>query len=452
MAQFDQIVLKRWTPRQKFAFRIAFLFFVIMAIPWNGFWYDNIFSIRWSTLEYRTLHVFCEYTPKFIEVKTESGHWGIASYVNWAIVLAVAVPGASIWTFFDRGRANYIALSYWLRTLARYRAGVGILGYGFTKLFPTQMPYPSIGILHTDFINLTPQKVFWLSVGSVPWYECFTGFLELLAGVLLLFRKTSLYGSILLVAALGDIVFVNFAYDGEVHLFSTYLALFGLVVLAYDVPALYNLLIKERYTVLRHYYPAFTKGWQITRLAVKTATFAIFIGLFAILMYQNFRYDPYKLPHNKGLKQTSGFYNVTEFRINDKAISYSPLDSVRWQDVTFEKWSTLTFKINKPVQIDISGGGGRPKKDIDRRFEMAGVAGGRRFFTYRADTLKHIMYLQNKNIPDTAQKLVFHYFKVGSSRIILTGLDENRDSLYVVLDRSNKKAVLPESTLQAGNY
>jgi hypothetical protein len=339
-----------------------------------------------------------------------------------------------------------------LRALARYRAGVGILGYGFTKLFPTQMPYPSIGILHTDFINLTPQKVFWLSVGSVPWYEAFTGFLELLAGVLLLFRKTSLYGSVLLVAALGDIVFVNFAYDGEVHLFSTYLALFGLVVLAYDVPALYNLLIKERYTLSQHYYPVFSKGWQLTRIGIKTATFAVFIVLFAFLMYQNFRYDPYKLPHNKGLAQTSGFYNVTEFRLNNKIIPYSPSDTVRWQDATFEKWSTLTFKLNKPVQIDISGGGGRQKKDIDRRFEMAGVAGGRRFFTYRADTLNHILYLQNKNIPDTAQRLVFHYTKIGASRIILTGSNENRDSLYVVLDRSDKKEVLPVSTLQAGNY
>lgn len=426
--------------------------FVIMAIPWNGFWYDNIFSLRLKTLEYRNLHVFCEYTPKFIEIKTESGHWGIASYVNWAIILLIAALGGLVWTFFDRKRQNFAVLSYWLRTLARYRAGVGILGYGFTKLFPTQMPYPSIGILHTDFINLTPQKIFWLSVGSVPWYESFTGFLELLAGVLLQFRKTSLYGSILLVAALGDIVFVNFAYDGEVHLFSTYLALFGLVVLAYDVPALYNLLIRERYTVPLHYYPAWSKSWRITRLGIKFITFAVFIGLFTFLMYQNFRYDAYKLPHNKGLAQTSGFYNVTEFRVNNKIIPYSPLDTVRWQDATFEKWATFTFKLNKPVQIDILGGGGRPKKDIDRRFEMAGVAGGRRFFTYHADTVNHILYLQNKNIPDTAQKLVFHYIRAGASRVILTGTNENRDSVYMVLDRSNKKSVLPESTLQAGNY
>jgi lysylphosphatidylglycerol synthetase-like protein (DUF2156 family) len=111
MANLDQVSVKRWAPRQKVAFRIAFLFFVIMAIPWNGFWYNNVFSIRLNTLEYRNLHVFCEYTPSFIQIKTESGHWGIASYVNWAIVLLIAIIGGLIWSFFDGKRANYTVLS-----------------------------------------------------------------------------------------------------------------------------------------------------------------------------------------------------------------------------------------------------------------------------------------------------------------------------------------------------
>ena len=441
-----------WKNDQKIFFRILFLFFLIMSIPWNGFWYKNIASITWDTLEYRHLHVFCEFTPKFVEINSESGHWGIESYVNWALILAVSVIGGLLWTVLDKQRAEYNTLYYWLRTLVRYRAGVGVLGYGFTKLFPTQMPYPSLSILNTDFINLTPQKVFWLSVGSVPWYECYTGFIELLAGVLLLFRPTALYGGILLFAALGDIVFVNFVYDGEVHLFSTYLCLYGLFVLAHDVPKLYNLLIRERFTVPVNFHPKFSSGWQTFRVVVKSGTLLIFIGLFSYLMYQNFRYDPYKLPHNKGLANTAGYYHITEFRVNNKIIPYSPVDSVRWEDAVFEKWSTFTFKVNRPVKIDISGGGGRPKKEIDRRFEMAGVAGGRRFFTYRADTLAKVLYLQNKNIPDTTQRLVFHYAKPSPSRIILSGLDENQDSLYVILDKADRKYLLPESTLQAGSY
>jgi hypothetical protein len=34
----------------------------------------------------------------------------------------------------------------------------------------------------------------------------------------------------------------------------------------------------------------------------------------------------------------------------------------------------------------------------------------------------------------------------------LTGLNENKDSIYVVLDKRDRKYVLPESTLSAGKY
>lgn len=452
MAENNTTEVHIWKRYQLISFRILFLFFAIMSIPWNGFWYKNIASIRWDTLEYRHLHVFCEFTPAFVKIDTESGHWGIESYINWAIVFIISLIGGLLWSWFDKQRKEYNILYYWLRTLVRYRAGVGVLGYGFTKLFPTQMPYPSISILNTDFINLTPQKVFWLSVGSVPWYESYTGLVELLAGVLLLFRPTALYGGILLFAALGDIVFVNFVYDGEVHIFSTYLCLYGLFVVAHDVPKLYNLLIREKFTLPVNFYPKLSKGWQTSRIVIKSGTLLIFIGLFSYLMYQNFKYDPYKLPHNKALANTAGHYHVTEFRLNNKVIPYSPVDTTRWQDAAFEKWSTFTFKVNKAVKVDISGGGGRPKKEVDRRFEMAGVAGGMRFFTYEADTLNKVLYLQNKNIPDTTQRLVFHYIKPSTSRIILSGLNENRDSVYVILDRSSRKYTLPESTLQAGNY
>src|SRR5690606_39888869 len=102
-------------------------------------------------------------------------------------------------------------LFYWLHVVVRYRAGLGIIGFGFTKLFPVQMPYPSLGILDTDYGDLTAQKIFWLSFGIVPWYQIFAGILEVGAGTLLFFRKTVPIGAALLVGALGAIVVVNFA-------------------------------------------------------------------------------------------------------------------------------------------------------------------------------------------------------------------------------------------------
>ena len=40
----------------------------------------------------------------------------------------------------------------------------------------------------------------------------------------------------------------------------------------------------------------------------------------------------------------------------------------------------------------------------------------------------------------------------GGQRVVLSGINENKDSIRVVLDRYNKKYLLPESTLKAGSY
>src|SRR5262249_51825462 len=157
---------------------------------------------------------------------------------NWIITLAVAIAGGLIWTWIARlrkkERSEYNSLYYWLRVVVRYRAGIGIIGFGFTKLLPVQMPYPSLGVLNTNFGDLTAQKIFWLSVGIVPWYQIFTGIVEVAAGTLLFFRKTTTLGAILLFGALGDIVYVNFAYDGGVHGYSSYFVLLSAFLLIPD--------------------------------------------------------------------------------------------------------------------------------------------------------------------------------------------------------------------------
>lgn len=435
-------------------------------------------------------------------------------YTDWGIALLIAVVGGLIWTLIDRKSKSYELLYYWIRVVVRYRAGIGIIGFGFTKLFPTQMPYPSLGLLNTNFGDFTTQKIYWLSVGIVPWYQVFGGVVEIVAGALLFFRKTTTYGAILLAAALGDITFVNYAYDGGVHVYAFYFVLLSLFLIADDVPDLYNLLIREKHTVPYKVYPDFNKPWlKYTRIGLKALTFIIFFGILTYTEVINFKYDPYKQPSTAGVKKLRGNYRVTEFKINGQEIPYNPLDSVRWQEATFENWTTLTFRVNKPVLIDPSNGGGSPMRDIQRTFEISGVAGGQRAYHYYADTIDHVLYLQDKNAvasrgggrggrrarnenkSDKAEKdnwiskiawqhigdenhmidkrawserrdrefaipareskrnkMTLRYDTKDGSRVILSGINEKKDSIYVILDRYERKYVLPKSTLVAGKY
>jgi hypothetical protein len=89
----------------------------------------------------------------------------------------------------------------------------------------------------------------------------------------------------------------------------------------------------------------------------------------------------------------------------------------------------------------------KAKKNRDlgvTRWEVGGMAGERRYFFYKADTVKHILHLQNKNVNYKNETQVLHYSRPTPDRVILWGINEFRDSIYVVLDRSTKKYPLVE--------
>lgn len=385
-----------WSFVKKIGFRIVFLFFILMSIPWNWRWYTDLFQIDWVGLHYRDLYDIARFQPSFRVLGQWLPSW--YGYSDWIVVFLIALIGASVWTASDKKTKNYNKLYYWLLVVARYRAGIGIIGFAFTKVLPVQMPYPSEGILNTDFGDLTQQKIYWLSIGIVPWYQVFTGLVELAAGAMLFFRKTTFYGAALLTGALGSITYVNFAYEGGVHIYASYFVLFGLFILSYYIPRIYQLMIREEYTVPVNFYPAFDKTWQyVLRIGVKAAVIIMFLGVLLYVQLLNFWYDPYKQPSSPGVAKLRGYYVVKAFYLNNKLIPEALNDSVRWQDLTFEKWTTMTFKVSKPQPLDLSNGGGNPIRDIDRTFEIAGV-GGRRVFHYYADTIDRVLYLQDKNI------------------------------------------------------
>ena len=512
----------RWKPYQLVLFRIAFIFFIAISIPNNAAWYVQLFRLNILQLNYRDLYDIARFGSGIDFFGTKIFGSPLLGYANWIITALVAIAGGLIWTFIVRRKdiREYNVLYYWLRVVVRYRAGIGIIGFGFTKLLPTQMPYPSFGVLNTNLGDLTAQKLYWLSIGIVPWYQVFAGIVEITAGAMLFFRRTTTLGSILLFAALGDIVYVNFAYDGGVHVYSSYFCLLAAFLLINDTPKIYRLLVQERFTVPVNFYPPFSRGLQYTRIGLKSLTIFVFLILLFYLQLINFLYDPYKQPAVAGVKALRGNYAVTEFRVNNQVIPYSPLDSVRWQEATFENWSTLTFRTHKALPLDLSNGGGDPQRDVNRTFEITGVAGGQRAFHYYADEVNKVLFLEEKYkpIPDRRNRtagaggdggaivtesakekplllkdwipaeslknignelykinsialsarrtrdynavpenevrkhLVLQYSTTDGSHIVLRGVDENKDSLYVVLDRVNRNYALLPSKLEAGSY
>ncbi len=141
------------------------------------------------------------------------------------------------------------------------------------------------------------------------------------------------------------------------------------------------------------------------------------------------------------MKNAYGFYNVREFRLNNRVIPYSTTDQDRWQDVVFEKWATASIKIARPIKIDRSTGDEYHKADLDRDFESAGV-GGRHYYAYSADTITKSLVLINKNKNHRGELFDLHYSIPNDSTIVVQGVNEKKDTVYAVLDRVNRKYLL----------
>jgi hypothetical protein len=419
-----------WSEKEKNIFRFFFLFFIIQTLPLSVDFFKTVFGINWVHINYTDIFNLTRLSAKFIT--------GADSFINWIIIAVVSLIGTVLWSKSKFKNQDYSTLYYWLRVVVRYRLAIGVIGYGFIKFFPLQAPFPSISNLNTNYGDFTDWKIFSMSLGIVPSYESFLGGIELLAGFLLLCRKTATLGALLIVVFTGNVFIANLAYNGGEYVYSLYLVILALFVLSFDAVRIYNLISLERPTQPNVFKPNFSSRQKKIRLVLKTLIIFFFIFFYGFKTYSGYRHDPYQFPTTAGLAKASGIYNVSEFKINNRVLPYSATDSVRWKDVVFEKWATISVRSNRPVIIDSANYEQVFQKDKDRDYEIAGTA-GRHYYAYTTDTLNHVLVLENKNPHYKSEKLELKYSRPDIATIILTGIDQHKDSIYVVLNKLNKK-------------
>lgn len=419
-----------WKDSEKSFFRFIFIYLLLQSVPLDWKFYRDLFSINWADLYYGDIFTITRYFPRFFSDSE--------TFADWIILIAISAIGAVIWTKRDSVTTDYSVLYYWLRVIVRYRLAIGIIGYGMIKFFPAQAPFPSISNLNTNYGDFHAWKLFSLSLGVVPGYESFLGGVELLAGLLLFFRRTASVGALLILVFTGNVFISNLAYEGGEYVYSFYLIVLAIFVLAYDAQRIYNLISLERPTSPNTFKPAFPGKLGIARLILKSFVIFFFVFLYGYKTSSEFKSDPYQFPVSKGLSEASGIYNVSEFRINNKTIPYSLTDPLRWKDVVFEKWATISIRSNRPVVLDSANMEKVFRNDKDRNYELAG-SGGRHYYAYSADTSSHTLNLENKNKNYKNETLILHYTRPDSSTIILSGINENKDSVYAVLNKIHKK-------------
>jgi hypothetical protein len=170
------------------------------------------------------------------EVVTDGHGSGDTSY-NYAqffIRLALALLLSLLWGLLDR-RRDYITGWTWLRAWLRYYLATMMLTYGMMKLFPLQMPPPDPMRLMQRFGDASPMGMLWTFIGSAPAYQMALGGMEVLCGLLMLQRRTTLAAGLLSAAVSAQILLLNLCFDVPVKLLSSHLLAFSLLLIASDL-------------------------------------------------------------------------------------------------------------------------------------------------------------------------------------------------------------------------
>ncbi len=169
--------------------------------------------------------------------------------LNWiavGIMLALALVAGLLWTVLDRKSSAYPKLFFWFRLTLRLTLGYAMLNYGSAKLFPLQMSPPSLAVLNEPLGNTSPMTMLWTLIGLNPVYEMICGGAEIAAGVLILFRRTTLLGALLSAFLTTNIVLYNFCFDVPVKIYAAHLLLISVAVLAPDMRGLWNFFLLHK--------------------------------------------------------------------------------------------------------------------------------------------------------------------------------------------------------------
>ncbi|MES2485175.1 MAG: hypothetical protein V4581_04400 [Bacteroidota bacterium] len=191
------------------------------------------------------------------------------------------------------------------KTVTLYFLAYVLLKYGLDKVFCRQFYQPAPNILYTPFGNLDKDILFWSTIGTSPTYSIITGSIEVLAALLLFFRRTRTVGLLLALAALIQVVIINFSFDISVKIFSVLLTAMALYLLAPQLKSMYNFLVLQKMALLPQLFqvnmPVYIK------MGVKF--FVIGLMLIETLSSQFFDEAPNPL---------TGAYEVTEYTLEGK--------------------------------------------------------------------------------------------------------------------------------------
>jgi hypothetical protein len=167
----------------------------------------------------------------------------------------------------------------------------------------------------------------WAFFGYSYSYNVFMGIAEC-AGLLLLFRRTTSIGALLTMAALANIIVVNYSFDVHAKIYPTALFFMALFLLSRDAKRIIRFFFTGRAIALPAIKaPVFQKQWmQVSKPALKFLVMGYFLTSH-LLDTMGYKRDAEE--RLNAISQYSGIYDIESFVANGETLSDE--NPLRWQ-------------------------------------------------------------------------------------------------------------------------
>ncbi|HKD06951.1 MAG TPA: hypothetical protein VKB79_13695 [Bryobacteraceae bacterium] len=348
-----------WSVPHRIFFRFLCGYFVLYSLP-SANWNSVVFAIpgnAWFSRNYIALwHTICVWVATHFfhlsgSVINHSEHGTSDSpldYIQILMFILTALAAALIWSLLDRKRGDHRGLEKWLRLLVRYQLALAVFAYGFVKVFPSQFRAPTLERLIEPYGDFSPMGVLWSFMGSSFAYTIFGGVGEVLGGLLLLFRRTTTLGALVLLGVLSNVVMMNFCYDVDVKMYSTNLLLMAVYLISPDLRRLIDVFLRNRPA-----RPLDLSGIRFQRRWVRIAAiaFQIFFVSHVLVGRISGGWQAYKTRYYPPRPPIYGLYEVVEFTRNGQQVPPLITDGTRWRRLIAETPGSVTVKTMSDASI-----------------------------------------------------------------------------------------------------
>ena len=367
-----------WSITRKFGILFFSVFFFLQIIQMFSRFFlgnQNMDVIYYPSLFVQNYILRLHAIPKWTHLSS-GGADTLDDWVQQLAYILIAIIVAILVIAFSRKRKDYSSLYEWTKISVRYFLGAVMLLYGLNKLFFNQMVYPLLSYFYTPLGDFKPMDLAWTFVGYSPAYQFIGGLLEVIAAVLIFFRRTLVLGLLIFLGVMSNVLMLNYLYGVAVKSWSTTLVIIGLFLLWEHLPKLMDFLLFQKSAKIE--VPALnidTPWKKRARLILKYGYIALVLF---ILVDSNYKihsrvnsYNPIPIEgaydvHSFIVNSTENTDFFNENRWNQVVVNKSPdgltssghvmlgtikrelatfkIDSLNQLSITFDRDSSMVFK------------------------------------------------------------------------------------------------------------